>query len=108
MLVAGLRLARRHGIAITGVLIPGGEPLSRTEALSLLAGRDQAAAEQDLVIAQLRAEVADLAARLAAAVSRNREIRRSRRRWMTSPAASRATRHRAGDAGGAGEDQHRR
>jgi transposase len=39
--------------------------LSRAELLSLLAARDQAAAERDRVIAQLRAEVAELAVRLA-------------------------------------------
>ncbi len=45
--------------------------MSRAELVSLLAERDQAVAERDRVITQLRAEAADLAARLERLVSRN-------------------------------------
>jgi transposase len=44
--------------------VAGYEPLSRAELVSLLAERDRAVAERDRVITQLRAEAADLAARL--------------------------------------------
>jgi len=56
------------------------EPLSRAEQVSLLAERDQAVAEGDRVITQLRAEAAARAARL------ERPLRRGRRR-RRSPAA---------------------